>query len=104
MDELDKLLAEIDGTPHRKISPLNNKALKFTSDIEQLLNEVKADYAQKERELEQQKAKERYRRAIAWLKTLDPLSSEGLWFEQFATKYPSKVAAAVDYLRSLSND
>ncbi|PPS44091.1 salt stress protein, Slr1339 family [Chroococcidiopsis sp. TS-821] len=98
MDELDKLLAQIDATPHRKIAPPANKSTKSTSDIEHILSEIKVDYAQKESELEQQKAKERYQRAIAWLKTLDPLSSEGLWFEQFAAKYPSKIAAAVDYL------
>ncbi len=98
MDELDKLLAQIDATPQRKKTAPANKSTQLTSGIEQILSEIKVDYAQKERELEQQKAKERYRRAIAWLKTLDPLSSEGLWFEQFATKYPSKIAAAVDYL------
>lgn len=104
MDEIDKLLAKIDAKPQQKIPPPANKATKFASDIEQLLSEVKADYTQKERELEQQKAKEKNRRAIAWLKTLDPMSSEGLWFEEFAAKYPSKVAAAVDYLRSLSGN
>ncbi|MGB0562604.1 MAG: salt stress protein, Slr1339 family [Spirulinaceae cyanobacterium] len=40
-------------------------------------------------------------RAQAWLAQLDPHSSEGLWFNELATHYPSKLDAAVDYLDSL---
>lgn len=102
MDALDKLLAEIDAKPQQKIpAPVNKKkSVESTADMDSLLNVVKADYAQKTREIEQQKVQKIEKQAIAWLKTLDPMSSEGLWFEQFATKYPSKVAAAIDYLRS----
>lgn len=39
--------------------------------------------------------------AIAWLKQLDPLSNEGLWFEEFAGHYPSKIDAAIEYLQTL---
>ncbi|MUL39422.1 salt stress protein, Slr1339 family [Gloeocapsopsis dulcis] len=105
MDELDKLLAVIDARPQQKTpAPVDKYTVQLTSDIERLLSAVKTDYAQKDRELERYKAKEMEKQAIAWLKTLEPLSSEGLWFEQFAAKYSSKVAAAVDYLRSLSGN
>ncbi len=41
--------------------------------------------------------------AKSWLKNLDPLSSEGLWFERFAEGYPSKLDAAVEYLQSMES-
>ncbi|TVQ62417.1 MAG: hypothetical protein EA366_02765, partial [Spirulina sp. DLM2.Bin59] len=58
--------------------------------------------AQRGREMERQER----RRAItpkaqAWLKTLDPYSEEGLWFEQFAYNYGSRLEAAIDYLEAL---
>jgi hypothetical protein len=40
--------------------------------------------------------------AKQWLAKLDPLSSEGLWFERFAESYPHKLAAAIDYLQTNS--
>lgn len=105
MDELDKLLAAIDAKPQQKTpAPVDKYTVQSTSDIEHLLSEVKTDYVQKNRELERHKAKEMEKQAIAWLRNLDPMSSEGLWFEQFAQKYPSKVTAAIDYLRSLSGN
>jgi phage-related minor tail protein len=39
--------------------------------------------------------------AIEWLKNLNPHSEEGLWFEEFAYAYPSKLEAAIDYLQAL---
>lgn len=33
--------------------------------------------------------------ANEWLKKLDPLSGEGLWFEGFAKNYPSRLEAAI---------
>jgi hypothetical protein len=44
------------------------------------------------------------RTAQDWLKTLDPLSTEGLWFHQFAEQYPSQLEAAIDYLAALETD
>ncbi|BFM39981.1 hypothetical protein [Synechocystis sp. LKSZ1] len=37
--------------------------------------------------------------AQAWLEKLDPLSSEGLWFTEFAKKYPSPLLAAMELLQ-----
>ncbi|WP_017293732.1 salt stress protein, Slr1339 family [Geminocystis herdmanii] len=53
-------------------------------------------------ELEKQRQeKQLIRKAEQWLKNLDPYSDEGFWFEQFALSYPSKLDAAIDYLRAL---
>jgi hypothetical protein len=84
-----------------------------------LLDQLKAEYTQKDREeaeaRQQQEAAERRQQehlrqlqrdalrqnAQAWLKKLDRLSSEGLWFVDFAKDYSSEVDAAIDYLAAL---
>lgn len=51
----------------------------------------------------QQKAKEQEaiaKTATAWLKKLDPLGGEGLWFEEFAKNYDSRLEAAIALLQS----
>ncbi len=51
----------------------------------------------------QQKAKEQEaiaKTATAWLKHLDPLGGEGLWFEEFAKNYDSRLEAAIALLQS----
>ena len=55
----------------------------------------------KQEQIKQQEFEAVKIKAIAWLKKLDPLSSEGIWFENFAKKYSSKLAAAIDYLQSV---
>ena len=50
----------------------------------------------------QQKAKDQEaiaKTATAWLKKLDPLDGEGLWFEEFAKNYPSRLEAAIALLQ-----
>ena len=52
---------------------------------------------------EQQKAKDQQaiaKQATEWLKQLDPLGGEGLWFEEFAKNYPSRLEAAIALLQS----
>ncbi|AMA09165.1 salt stress protein, Slr1339 family [Picosynechococcus sp. PCC 73109] len=51
----------------------------------------------------QKQAQARYWRTKAetWLKQLDPLSNEGLWFMDFAEGYDSQLAAAIEYLQAL---
>lgn len=86
--------------------------------IDNLLAEVKADFVEKDtakkikkqRELEQKKIRQVQikaqqiellkKQAQAWLSKLDPLSSEGLWFDSFAKAYPSKLEAAIEYLQN----
>lgn len=84
-----------------------------------LIAELKREYEERDRAEElkrQQQLQEEKRRqqqlieqqrqkltlaAQAWLKELDPLSDEGLWFEALADKYPSRLEAAIDYLQAL---
>jgi hypothetical protein len=52
---------------------------------------------------EQQKVKDQQtiaKQATEWLKQLDPLGGEGLWFEEFAKNYPSRLEAAIALLQS----
>jgi hypothetical protein len=51
----------------------------------------------------QQKAKDQdaiAKTATEWLKKLDPLDGEGLWFEEFAKNYDSRLEAAIALLQS----
>lgn len=49
-------------------------------------------------ELKRQKQIAAAKQAEEWLKRLNPRSGEAAWFEEFATKYESKLEAAIDYL------
>ena len=130
MDSIDKLLAELKTeytepktTPQQNnLTPVKSVSPTIKSDvfIDKLLAEVQADILakdaaealQKQEELTQEKihqeklqAKQKAaleKPAKQWLAKLDPLSSEGLWFERFAESYPHKLAAAIDYLQTNS--
>lgn len=128
MDSIDDLLAQVKAEydqpgvqqPQQKIQTENfEQRRQSTSQIDSLLAQVKADYQQhdqveelkkqqqfqedqrQEEQIKQQEFEAVKIKAIAWLKKLDPLSSEGIWFENFAKKYSSKLAAAIDYLQSV---
>ena len=96
------------------------KIQKWESQVEDnLLAQVKAEFAEQERreeikrqqqlQEEQLRAKQREQHqrealtqeATEWLKNLNISSEEGLWFEEFAYSYPSKLEAAIDYLQAL---
>ncbi|MBD2741025.1 hypothetical protein [Coleofasciculus sp. FACHB-1120] len=84
-----------------------------------VLSQVKAEFEEQERaeqlkkqqqlreeQLKQEQLKQQQQevfknQAREWLKNLKPLSEEGLWFEEFADAYPSKLEAAIDYLQAL---
>ncbi|WP_298920142.1 hypothetical protein [uncultured Nostoc sp.] len=129
MDSLDKLLAELQAE-YKEVQPQPQQsksataksfippAPKSASFIDNLLAEIQADFAQqdaaielkKQQELEQERVRQEQLKAKQiealkvqakeWLARLDPLSSEGLWFERFAESYSSKLEAAIEYLRS----
>ncbi|MBD2492853.1 salt stress protein, Slr1339 family [Nostoc sp. FACHB-280] len=91
---------------------------KSQSIIDNILADVKADIEaqaaaeelQRQQELEQERIRQEQikaqqlellqKQAKEWLDKLDPFSPEGLWFEEFAKGYPSKLAAAVEYLQT----
>jgi hypothetical protein len=43
-------------------------------------------------------------RAKQWLASLDPHSTEGLWFEEFSIGFASPIDAAVEYLETVKPD
>ncbi|MEA5506654.1 hypothetical protein VB735_26845 [Halotia wernerae UHCC 0503] len=130
MDVIDKLLAQIkaeyDEAQPEKPQPPKPKAAKpfipppskSASLVDNLLAEVKADFAaqdeteelRRQQELEQEQIRQAQikakqletlkHRAKEWLGKLDSFSPEGLWFERFAESYPSKLEAAIEYLQS----
>ena len=129
MDSIDKLLAELQ-TEYKEVQPQQQQpksataksfissSPKSASFIDKLLADVKADFAEedaaielrRQQELEQERIRQEQLKAKQlealqvqakeWLAKVDPLSSEGLWFERFAESYPSKLEAAIEYLRS----
>ncbi|MGB3758642.1 MAG: hypothetical protein WBA07_20045 [Rivularia sp. (in: cyanobacteria)] len=86
--------------------------------IDNILAEVKQDIEekqvleeqQKQQEIEQERLRQEKNQAKQlealkaqaqqWLEKLEPLSTEGMWFETFAQNYPSKLDAAIEYLSS----
>ena len=127
MDSIDKLLAQFKAeyeepakVEEPRQQPLQPETLrqplpKQEALIDNLLAQVKAGYEEqdqlrqqqlkaeqlKQQQLQQQQLEALSRSAKVWLENLDPLSSEGIWFEKFAEKYSSKLAAAIDYLQAL---
>lgn len=91
-------------TTHFEVEPIQVAS----SAEEPLILELRAEYEQQQHEakLQQQQQLEqqlqaKIEKAKAWLKSLDPISQEGLWFEQLAEKYSSKLEAAIDYLGTM---
>ncbi len=127
---LDQLLGQIQGTSQPIASPSGRSPTPPTPDplppltpprdpaLDELLGSLKTTYQQQEaaaeRDRQQALAAERQRQreqeaaervafaqqAQAWLSKLDPLSADGLWFNQFAERYPSRLEAAIDFLRA----
>lgn len=130
MESIDDLLAQVkaeyqakpqDPSPTPPVPP----AVSPVSDgvaspgVDRLLTELGDEYREKEkaeaqerqqRQEEEQSQQEHFQKlqrqalrrdAEAWLKKLDPLSGEGLWFGEFAEGYPSRLEAAIDYLAAL---
>jgi hypothetical protein len=113
MDSIDKLLAALDAVDNPKENrdrvPKSLPNPRKSNDIEELLNRVKRDFEQKElvelqtekvklHQEQQQKKANLEKTARQWLKNLDPLSGEGLWFTDFARNFSSPLEAAIAYL------
>ncbi len=132
MDSIDMLLAQLKAEyeepaeakePRQQkleAEPFRQPPPKQAPFIDNLLAQLKAEYEEqdqaaeqlrqqqlkaeqlRQQQLQQQQLEALTRQAKEWLEKLDPLSSEGIWFEQFAEKYSSKLAAAIDYLQDLT--
>lgn len=123
MESIDDLLARVkesyeaqpkSPSPEIAVTPGETPKRDRTADasVDRLLADLGDEYREKERtearerqqqeeERQQQERQARRYRAEAWLKTLDPLSGEGLWFADFAKDYPSPLQAAIDYLEAI---
>ncbi|WP_373527099.1 salt stress protein, Slr1339 family [Nostoc sp.] len=128
MDSIDQLLAQLQ-TEYKEVQPEQQSksataksfilpSPKSASFVDNLLAEVQADFAEedaalelkRQQELEQERIRQEQLKAKElealkvqakkWLAKVDPLSSEGLWFEKFAVSYSSKLEAAIEYLRN----
>jgi hypothetical protein len=130
MESIDDLLAQVKAEYEAKpqdpspappvppaVTPVSDRAT--SPGVDRLLAELGGEYREKDqaeaqerqqRQAEEQSQRERFqqlqrqalrRDAEAWLKKLDPLSGEGLWFGEFAEGYPSRLDAAIDYLAAL---
>jgi hypothetical protein len=97
----DSLLAEIKAEfEEQQRIEASNKQKQLREETlrkEQQLQAEKIRIQQQERIKRDALTKE----AEAWLKALNFRSEEGLWFEEFAYAYPSKLEAAIDYLQAL---
>lgn len=113
---------QIEAVAHEALDPklptFQSEAQSPASDA--LLNDLKIQYQEQDRvealkrqeqqQAEQIRHEQRQRKkrtqaiqhAEAWLKALDPRSGEAAWFEEFASKYESRVDAAIDYLGLLA--
>lgn len=127
MESIDDLLAQVKADYQAKsqdfsqsapvVNPVRERST--SGEVDRLLAELGDEYQEQEkaeaqerqqRQEEEQRQQERFQRlqrqalrrdAEAWLKKLDPLSGEGLWFAEFAEGYPSPLDAAIDYLAAL---
>jgi hypothetical protein len=116
---LDNLLSDFQAESEQIEQQTSSRSV---SSLDNLLVEVKEQYKEQDRseelrkqqELQQEKIRQQKLKAQqleelktqakVWLEKLEPLSSEGLWFEKFAEKYPSKLEAAIDYLQELKEN
>ncbi len=102
-----KLIAEIEGEYQRQVSLREEKRAALKRQQEALLAEQKRREQEliAARKLEEQREQKRkaalQQKAQQWLKTLNPNSEEGRWFEEFSYSYDSKLAAAIDYLEAM---
>ena len=109
--EVEKIKkAKLDSTSSLSSLPVKKDA------VDSILSQVKQDFEQKQllediqkqQEVEEEKIRQEQlkakqletlkKQAKEWLEKLEPLSTEGLWFESFAKSYDSQLEAAIEYL------
>jgi hypothetical protein len=77
-------------------------------DLQTYANEIaEAERIVRDRDLKEQQALQQHRQqqfrsqALDWLEKLDPLSTEGLWFNSFAEGHGDRLEVAIEYLAAL---
>jgi hypothetical protein len=120
---IDRLLQQVKGddrqppTEPKSQDVQRSPSLKSDSAIDSVLTQLQAEYQQQDKvaaqQQQQQLQAEQFQQqqqrqkqldtlkvqAQAWLEQLEPLSTEGLWFERFAEAYTTKLEAAISYLQ-----
>ncbi|BAU10710.1 hypothetical protein LEP3755_12020 [Leptolyngbya sp. NIES-3755] len=99
---IEDLLKQIDVEP--QITPSSSSDRLFDELKQEREESIRQAAQQKQERLEQLKQQRRQAlivKAQEWLKNLDPNSSEGRWFEEFACNYENRTVAAIDYLEAL---
>jgi hypothetical protein len=109
---------EMTVSPPPPVPKMPTKSILFRSE-DKLITELKSEFEsqeqaeaqkkqqqlfeeqQRQEQLKQQQQQALKQEAEVWLKQLKPRSTEGLWFEEFAQGYPSKLEAAIVYLQAL---
>lgn len=87
---------------------LDSIKARYKNKQKQRQSHTQSDYNRNGQEIirqEQQKQlqrKQSIRQAEKWLAHLDPLSDEGMWFDQLAESYPSRLEAAIAYLSTIN--
>ena len=101
------LIAEIEKEYQKQAKYREEKLAAIQRQKEALLAEQKRREQeliaaqQREEQKEQRRKAALQEKAAQWLKTLNPRSEEGKWFEEFSYSYDSKLAAAIDYLEAM---
>lgn len=127
-DRTDDLLNQVKSKIKTNTAPISNRSEQTKSNNPQInhdLDSIKAEYQKKQNwqksqeglklkrnqqeivSQEQQKQlqhKKLIQQAEKWLANLNPLSEEGMWFNQLAESYPSQLEAAIDYLSTLKSN
>lgn len=87
-NSLDDLLSELRKSNHSTSEVQSHRySQAIAKDLQEISHQQKLkDFAQFSKVAE------------AWLEKLDPLCGEGLWFEEFAKNYPSRLEAAIALL------
>jgi hypothetical protein len=116
MGEIDDILASLKAEYQEKKTPIAPEANKRSPSPvpanEPIIEELRQEHREREQqqkirqEQEKAHAEQRRRQALErkahqWLKTLDPKSDEGRWFEEFAYSHESPLEAAMIYLDAL---
>jgi hypothetical protein len=94
----DRLLATPSAHPQPVIIPELQTYANEIAEAERILHDR---HLKEQQVLQKQQQQELRSQALDWLKMLDPLSTEGLWFNSFAEGNGDRLEVAIEYLAAL---
>ncbi len=101
--EAERKQQERDTEKHLQQLALKSQARPKNLGVDLVNLSQKQEQQRLEAKREQRKREALKERAKEWLSKLELHSEEGLWFEEFAYAYNSKLDAAMDYLQALKD-